>query len=224
MPCWSILNFQNRNSPLIEHLIFFHDHSIIILMWITFLTIYLISRSVLRSNFNRFFLEAQEVEIFWTIVPAIMLIFIGIPSLKVLYMIEENFSPIITIKTIGFQWHWGYEYSEIENLKFNCIIMKNNLIRLMNTSNHLIIPSIIPVQILISSKDVIHSWTIPSLGVKVDAIPGRINQCSIIIKRSRIIVGQCSEICGAGHSFIPIILESPSLSLFKKNLFISGWK
>jgi cytochrome c oxidase subunit 2 len=147
-----------------------------------------------------------------------MLFFIALPSLKTLYIIEENFSPIITIKTIGYQWHWGYEYSEIENLKFDRIIIKNNLIRLLNTSNHLVIPIITPTQILISSKDVIHSWTIPSLGVKVDAIPGRINQCLIIINRPSIIVGQCSEICGAGHSFIPIILESPSIKLFKDNL------
>jgi len=201
-----------------EHLIFFHDHRMIILTWITVLSLYLIFSSIISSNFNRFFLEAQEVELFWTIVPAIILIFIGIPSLKTLYIIEENFSPIITIKTIGYQWHWGYEYSEIENLKFNSMIIKRNLIRLMRTSNHLIVPTMTPTQILISSKDVIHSWTIPSLGVKVDAMPGRINQCSIIIKRPRIIVGQCSEICGAGHSFIPITIERPSMKLFKSNI------
>jgi cytochrome c oxidase subunit 2 len=218
MPCWSALNFQNSNSPLIEHLIFFHDHSIIILMWITILSVYLIVRSILASNFNRFLLEAQEVEMFWTIIPAFILFFIALPSLKTLYIIEENFSPIMTIKTMGYQWHWGYEYSEIENLKFDRIIIKNNLIRLLNTSNHLVIPIITPTQILVSSKDVIHSWTIPSLGVKVDAIPGRINQCLIIVNRPRVIVGQCSEICGAGHSFMPIILESPSIKLFKNNL------
>lgn len=218
MPWWRALNFQNRNSPLIEHLIFFHDHSMIILMWITILSVYLIMSSILASNFNRFLLEVQEVELFWTIIPAFILFFIALPSLKTLYIIEENFSPIITIKTIGYQWHWGYEYSEIENLKFDRIIIKNNLIRLLNTSNHLVIPIMTPTQMLVSSKDVIHSWTIPSLGVKVDAIPGRINQCLIIVNRPRIIVGQCSEICGAGHRFIPIILESPSMKLFKNNL------
>lgn len=197
---------------------FFHDHSIIILTCITVLSLYMIIRSIMRVRFNRFLLEAQELELFWTIIPAFILFFIALPSLKTLYIMEENFTPIITIKSIGYQWYWRYEYSEIENLSFNRIIIRNNLIRLLNTSNHLIIPIMTPVQILISSKDVIHSWTIPSLGVKVDAMPGRLNQCLLIVNRPGIMVGQCSEICGAGHSFMPIVLESPSIKLFKSNL------
>lgn len=220
MPCWSALNFQNRNSPLIEHLIFFHDHRMIILTCITILSLYMIIISICGISFNRFLLEAQELELFWTIIPAFILFFIALPSLKTLYIMEENFNPVMTIKSIGYQWYWGYEYSEIDNLRFNRIIIKNNLIRLINTSNHLVIPIITPVQILVSSKDVIHSWTIPSLGVKVDAIPGRLNQCLLIINRPGIMVGQCSEICGAGHRFIPIVLERPSISLFKNNLNI----
>jgi len=218
MPIWRKISFQDSNSPLIEHLTFFHDHSIVILISITIITLYLIITAAIGKNFNRFLLEIQEVELFWTSIPALILIFIALPSLKTLYIIEENNKPIITIKAIGYQWHWRYEYSDLREKNFNSIITKRNLFRLIETSNHLVIPIKTPTRIIISSKDVIHSWTIPSLGVKVDAIPGRINQTSILINRPRILVGQCSEICGAGHSFIPISLEVPSINLFKKKI------
>lgn len=169
-------------------------------------------------NFNRFFLEAQTIELFWTTLPAFILIFIAIPSLKTLYLIEENLNPLLTIKTIGYQWNWGYEYINFKNIKLSSLIINSSTTRLLKTSSNLIIPNYTPTRILISSKDVIHSWTIPALGVKSDAIPGRINQIFIIIKRPSLLVGQCSEICGAGHRFIPIILESPSIKNFIKNL------
>lgn len=223
MPTWTKISFQNRNSPIIEHLLFFHDHSIIILTIITIISMYLLTSSYISKRFNRYFIESQEVEIFWTIIPTIILIFIAIPSIKTLYIIEESINPILTIKSIGFQWYWGYEYSEFENLKFNSIITKRNKIRLIEVSNHLVIPTKTPTQIIITSKDVIHSWTIPSLGVKIDAIPGRLNQTTILINRPSIIVGQCSEICGAGHRFIPITLESPSIKKFKSLISLSGW-
>ena len=222
MPIWSSLSFQNRNSPLIEHLIFFHDHSIIILTTITLITIYLLVSSIKSKKFNKFFLEAQEIELFWTSMPAILLIFIAIPSLKTLYIIEENSNPILNIKTIAFQWYWNYEYSNIKKINFNSIINKKEIIKLIDTSNHLIIPIKTPTRIIITSKDVIHSWTIPSLGIKTDATPGRINQNYILINRPRILVGQCSEICGAGHRFIPITIERITIKSFKKLISLNG--
>lgn len=223
MPTWSKISFQNRNSPLIEHLVFFHDHSIIILTRTTLITLYLIISNTLIKSFNRFFLEAQEIEIFWTLIPAFLLIFIAFPSLKTLYILEESISPLISIKTIGFQWFWNYEYSNLKEFKYNSIINRRKIFRLIESSNHLILPINIPIRIIISSKDVIHSWTIPSLGVKIDAIPGRINQISILINRPGIFIGQCSEICGAGHRFIPISLEAINLKKFKRICSLGGW-
>jgi len=127
MPIWSKISFQDRNSPLIEHLSFFYDHSIIILTIITLICIYLIISSVISKSYNRFFLEAQEVELFWTSIPALILIFIALPSLKTLYIIEENIKPSLSIKTIGFQWYWGYEYPNSFNLKFNRILTKKTM-------------------------------------------------------------------------------------------------
>lgn len=210
MPIWNKISFQNRNSPLIEHLSFFHDHRIILIIIVTIIVISLLKTAYFTSSINRFFLESNQTELFWTSLPAIILIFIAIPSLKTLYTIEETFNPLLSIKTIGYQWYWSYEYPNLKNKSINALIYPSKKIRLESTSNSLVIPSLTLTKIIISSKDVIHSWTIPSLGIKTDATPGRINQIIIIIKHPRIIVGQCSEICGAGHRFIPIFLESPS--------------
>jgi len=218
MPIWNIITLQNRNSPTIEHLNIFHDHTITILVIITIITLYLITVSTLNYRFNRHLLENNQIELFWTILPTLILIFIAIPSIKTLYLIEEIISPSITIKTIGHQWHWTYDYSDFKNIKIRALNIKRNKIRLIKTFNRLVIPSNTPTRILITSKDVIHSWTIPSLGVKIDAVPGRINQSIILIKRPRVIIGQCSEVCGAGHRFIPIYLERPSIKLFLKKI------
>lgn len=222
MPIWSKIYLQNRNSPLIEHLIFFHDHRIILISVITILSFKIIKMSYLK-HFNQFLLESQEIELFWTSIPALILIFIAIPSLKTLYLIEENMSTLLTIKTTGFQWYWNYDYSNNIEKKIRSSFYNSIKIRSETTNNALIIPRIIPTRILISSKDVIHSWTLPALGVKSDATPGRINQIIFIVKRPRIIIGQCSEICGAGHSFIPIFIEAPNIKNFLKiefNYFI----
>ena len=212
MPTWSSLSFQNRNSPLIKHLTFFHDHAIIILITVTIAVIYLMLYNIKTNLYNRFIIEAQQIELFWTILPSIILIFIAIPSLKTLYIIEEIIIPNLTIKTIGHQWYWSYEYSDFKNIKFDTFISTNKITRLIDTSTHLIIPLKINTRILISSTDVIHSWTIPNLGVKVDATPGRINQIILIPNRPRISIGQCSEICGTNHRFIPITIETIKLN------------
>lgn len=216
MPIWNKIYLQDRNSPLIEHLSFFHDHTMLLICRITSLTFRIINRAAKIKNFDHFVLESHETELFWTSIPALILIFIAIPSLKTLYIIEENIRTIITIKTMGYQWFWSYEYSNLIITK-KVIATINNLsikIRSETTSNNLVIPTLTPTRILITSKDVLHSWTIPSLGIKSDATPGRINQILFNVKRPSILVGQCSEICGAGHSFIPIYIESPNIKEF----------
>ena len=213
MPIWSKIYLQDRNSPLIEHLLFFHDHRILVILLIITIIIIIIIIST-TNHFNRFILESHKIEIFWTSAPAFILIFIAIPSLKTLYLIEENIKTLLTIKTTGIQWYWNYDYSNNINKKINSSFFNSIKIRTETTRNNLIIPTVAPARILITSKDVLHSWTIPSLGIKSDATPGRINQIILLIKRPGIIVGQCSEICGAGHRFIPIILEAPHIKNF----------
>lgn len=222
MPIWSKIFSQNRNSPTIEHLIFFHDHRILLILSILVLTLNLLTFAIKTKNFNQFILESHETEIFWTAIPALILMFIALPSLKTLYIIEENINTMITIKTIGLQWYWNYNYSNILNKEpFSSSIFYSNKIRTETTNKSLVIPNITPTRMLITSRDVLHSWTIPSIGVKSDAMPGRINQILILIKRPGVLIGQCSEICGAGHRFMPIFLESPNIKNFLNSFLCS---
>lgn len=227
MPIWIALSFQDRNSPLIEHLSFFHDHTMVIILSITIITAYLLISSISRDFFSRRNRENQEIELFWTSLPVGILVFVSIPSIKILYMTDEIINPSLTLKTIGHQWYWRYEYSEIEKVQFDSFISSEEIPRLIQTNNHIICPNKTPVRVIVSSSDVIHSWTIPSLGIKVDAIPGRLNQLFMIINRTGILTGQCREICGINHSFMPITISSiPSSEFFRriKNLSFSGWQ
>lgn len=217
MITWSNLNFQNRASPLIEQIIFFHDHTLIILIIITILVGYIILRLFFNKFNNRFLSENQLIELIWTIIPAITLIFIALPSLKLLYLLDELNNPLITLKTIGHQWYWRYEYSDFKNIEFDSYIIQlenNQNFRLLDTDNRVIIPINNQIRILITASDVIHSWTIPSLGVKVDANPGRLNQTRFFINNPGLFFGQCSEICGTNHRFIPITIERIPLKNF----------
>lgn len=164
--------------------------------------------------------------------PIIILVYLALPSLKILYLTDEIFNPILTIKSIGHQWYWKYEYSDFKNINFNSFIIKNNELknfnfRLLDVDNNIVIPIKSQIRILINSADVIHSWTIPRIGVKIDAIPGRINQTIINAIRPGLFYGQCSEICGLNHRFIPIVLESTSNLNFIRwinLLLLDDWK
>nr|YP_009528522.1 cytochrome c oxidase subunit II [Parasarpa zayla]AYN60680.1 cytochrome c oxidase subunit 2 [Parasarpa zayla]WGL40281.1 cytochrome c oxidase subunit II [Parasarpa zayla] len=218
MATWSNLNYQNSASPLMEQIIFFHDHTMIILIMITILVSYLMINLIFNKFINRFLLEEQMIELIWTILPAITLIFIALPSLRLLYLLDELNNPLITLKSIGHQWYWSYEYSDFNNVEFDSYMINsfNNSsnFRLLDVDNRIILPMNNQIRILITATDVIHSWTIPSLSVKVDANPGRLNQTSFFINRPGIFYGQCSEICGANHSFMPIVIESISIKNF----------
>lgn len=231
MATWSNFNYQNRASPLIEQIIFFHDHTLIILIIITILVAYLILNLFFNKYINRFLLEGQIIELIWTILPAITLIFIALPSLRLLYLLDELNNPLITLKSIGHQWYWSYEYSDFNNIEFDSYIInspnENNNFRLLDVDNRIVLPINNQIRILVTATDVIHSWTIPSLGVKVDANPGRLNQTRFFINRPGIFFGQCSEICGANHSFIPIIIERISIKNFINwinNYSLDDWK
>nr|QVO50928.1 cytochrome c oxidase subunit II [Teinopalpus aureus wuyiensis]WLN31359.1 cytochrome c oxidase subunit II [Teinopalpus aureus] len=219
MATWSNFNLQNSASPLMEQIIFFHDHTLIILLMITILVGYLMISLFFNNYINRFLLEGQMIELIWTIIPAITLIFIALPSLRLLYLLDELNNPLMTLKSIGHQWYWSYEYSDFNNVEFDSYMMNYdksimNNFRLLDVDNRIVLPMNNQIRIMITATDVIHSWTIPSLGVKVDANPGRLNQTNLFINRPGIFYGQCSEICGANHSFMPIVIESVSIKNF----------
>nr|YP_010534092.1 cytochrome c oxidase subunit II [Ixodes columnae]UXX50304.1 cytochrome c oxidase subunit 2 [Ixodes columnae] len=220
MMSWSNISFANSNSPIMEQMIFFHDHSMMIILMITIITLYMIINITMNSLTSRLLMEGQEIETIWTIIPAITLIFIALPSLRLLYMMDESFSPSLSIKILGHQWYWSYELSDF-NIEFDSFMipsseLNNFSFRLLDVDNRLVIPFNSQIKFLISSSDVIHSWSITSLGIKMDAIPGRLNQSFSISYRPGLFFGQCSEICGANHSFMPISVEITSPQNFIK--------
>lgn len=197
-----------------EQIIFFHDFTLLVLLLIIIFISYLIINLFFNKFTNLFLIEEQIIELIWTILPRIILIFIALPSLKLLYLLDENNKPIITIKTTGHQWYWSYEYSDFKKINFDSYIIPlnetspTNTFRLLEVDNRMVLPFKTQIRILITATDVIHSWTIPSLCVKADAVPGRLNQANFLINRPGLFFGQCSEICGTNHRFMPIILES----------------
>lgn len=161
-------------------------------------------------------------EVVWTVLPAFILILLAIPSLKLLYSLDFlifEYEPIITVKVIGHQWYWSYEYvifsentiGQFENINFDSYLVAEDELspdglRLLEVDNPLMLPGNAYIRFLVTSVDVLHSWAVPSLGIKVDAVPGRLNQIFTFIKRSGDFYGQCSEICGVNHGFMPIRL------------------
>nr|ABY55909.1 cytochrome oxidase subunit II [Pterostichus morionides] len=221
MATWSNLNLQDSNSPLMEQLTFFHDHTLMILTMITMLVGYLMMTLSYNSYINRYLLEGQMIEVIWTILPAITLVFIALPSLQLLYLLDEVSNPLMTLKSIGHQWYWSYEYSDFKNIEFDSYMnsineMENNNFRLLDVDNRIILPFNTQIRTLVTATDVIHSWTVPALGVKIDATPGRLNQTNFFMNRSGLFYGQCSEICGSNHSFMPIVIESVMINTFMK--------
>jgi len=174
-------------------------------------------------------LHGTVLEIVWTLVPSVILIMIILPSFALMFSIDEVENFFITLKAIGHQWYWSYEYSlpfnftnaytDYKSIKYDSY-MKNedelNLgdLRLLEVDNPIVLPVKLPIRLLITAADVLHSWTIPSFGVKVDAVPGRLNQAPLFIKREGIFYGQCSELCGVNHGFMPITVNATTLYKF----------
>jgi len=219
MRSWAQLQLQDRVTPTITILLSFHDLILTTMILILSIIFYILIFTISNKLSNRIFKEAHKIEFIWTVIPAIILLLLAIPSLRLLYLIEESTPPIITIKAIGHQWYWNYEYRDLKYINFNSFILNENslntgIFRLLEVDNRIIIPIQTEIRLLVTASDVIHSWTIPSIGIKIDAIPGRLNQSFIYINRPGVFYGQCSEICGANHSFIPIVIESVNVKSF----------
>nr|YP_010180290.1 cytochrome c oxidase subunit II [Haemadipsa crenata]QVD39093.1 cytochrome c oxidase subunit 2 [Haemadipsa crenata] len=219
MPFWNQLMMQDSMSTMMINISSFHDYMIMTMVLVLSIISYVMLNLCVAKFTNRNILEAQELETLWTIAPAIILILLAIPSIKILYMLDEISDPLVTIKTMGHQWYWSYQYSDLNQIEFDSYMLPTEELklgdyRLLEVDNRLFVPFNKDIRMVISSSDVIHSWTIPSLGIKVDAIPGRLNQVAMNILFPSILYGQCSEICGANHSFMPICIEAISTKDF----------
>lgn len=239
--------FQRPYSPIAEGIISFHDDLLIFItfimafvMYVLYACINLYRRDKQKTSYPVFggFVHNPTLEIIWTIVPALILVNLAIPSFSLLYSVDEVLEPSFTFKVVGHQWYWSYEIMggnefletvlgdsdiEIEGTSFDSYMLaeedldfkKKHHTRLLTVDNHLPLPVKENIRVLVTSADVIHSWAIPSLGVKLDACPGRLNQTSLFIERAGYYYGQCSEICGVNHGFMPIGILG---------LNTSGWK
>lgn len=238
------LTFKDPATDIMEGIIDFHHdiqfYLIVIVTfvaWMLFSIVYEFGFSMyVGSSFSSFSkvlymrkasLLTQRVthgtmlEIVWTILPAVVLIGIAVPSFALLYAIDEIIDPMLTIKVIGHQWYWSYEYSDFndnEILFDSYMIPEEDLLegdlRLLEVDRKLWLPTHTYIRVLVTSIDVIHSWSVPSFGIKMDALPGRLNQVSLFLKREGIFYGQCSELCGVNHGFMPIGVKAVPLNLF----------
>nr|YP_001054779.1 cytochrome c oxidase subunit II [Astronotus ocellatus]BAF46808.1 cytochrome oxidase subunit 2 [Astronotus ocellatus] len=216
----SQLGFQDAASPVMEELLHFHDHALMIVSLISAFVLYIIVALVTAKVSNKFMLDSEEIEIIWTLLPAIILTLIALPSLRILYLMDEINAPHLTIKAMGHQWYWSYEYTDYEDLAFDSYMIPTQDLtpgqfRLLEADHRMVVPVESPIRVLVSAEDVLHSWAVPSLGVKMDAVPGRLNQLAFIASRTGVFYGQCSEICGANHSFMPIVVEAVPLEHFE---------
>lgn len=227
---WQV-SFQDPATPVMEGIIVLHHDLLFILTiigvavgWMLAKTTYLFyhTKNPIASQIT----HGTLIEVVWTVAPSLILMVIAVPSFALLYSIDEVIDPSVTLKVIGHQWFWSYEYSDFSNklektIQFDSyLIAEDDLekgeLRLLEVDNRVVLPMKTHIRVLITSSDVLHSWAIPSLGVKMDACPGRLNQVSLFIKREGVFFGQCSELCGVNHGFMPIVIESVSIEKYIK--------
>lgn len=228
------LGFHAPATPIAEGIINFHNHIMFFVFGIATFVSWLIVRclSHFSASVNQDpsdnFTHATVLEIVWTLVPAVILLFIAVPSFSLLYSMDEVVDPIMTVKVVGHQWYWSYEYSDYnetteENtgINFDSYMvadddLEKGAFRLLEVDNRVYVPVNNHIRLLITSADVLHSWAVPSFGIKVDACPGRLNQVTMFVSRTGVFYGQCSELCGTNHGFMPIAVEVVELPDYVK--------
>jgi len=226
------LGLQDPATPSMEGLIHFHNYIMIFLITIGVFTVWMLYQVI--SNFNARihpvavkFTHSTVLEIVWTIIPALILMVIAVPSFGLLYSLDELIDPTLTLKIVGHQWYWSYEYSDYvsleggESLNFDSYLVSTDdlsigAFRLLEVDNRVLLPINTHIRLLITAADVLHCWAVPSFGIKLDACPGRLSQASLFIKREGYFYGQCSEICGVNHGFMPIVVRGVSINTFIK--------
>lgn len=222
------LSFQDPATPIaqgiqdLHHDIFFFLIAIVVFVtWMLLRTLWHFHES--KNPVPSKIIHGTTIEIIWTLTPSVILMTLAIPSFALLYSMDEIVDPGVTIKAIGHQWYWSYEYSDYTDatpdgasIAFDSYMLPQDELeegdlRLLEVDNRVVLPIHTHVRVLTTAADVIHSWAVPSLGVKCDAIPGRLNQTSVFLQRPGVFYGQCSELCGANHGFMPIVVEGVSL-------------
>lgn len=239
-PKFGQYGIQDPATPALEGMIFFHNYLFLFILLIGFAVCYVLyyilatfntdsyEKSPVQNLIFRKWSHASQLEIIWTFIPAGVLLLLAVPSFNLLYSLDELIDPSLTLKVIGHQWYWSYEYSDfatleegVTSLAFDSYMvstsdLSSGAFRLLEVDNRVVLPIKTHIRLLVTAADVLHSWAVPSFGVKIDACPGRLSQVSLFLKRSGVYYGQCSEICGVNHGFMPIVVKGVSLSKFVK--------
>lgn len=220
------MGFQEAASPVMEQITSLHNFLMIVItiisFFVLFLLLYICTRFSAKNNPKPSTVTHNtKLEVIWTAIPAIILIVIAIPSLKLLYYMDRTEDADMTLKVIGYQWYWGYEYPDNDNVSFESYMipdedLKPGQLRLLEVDNRIVLPVDTTVRILVTAADVIHAWAVPALGIKTDAVPGKLNETWVKITKPGVYRGQCSELCGTLHGFMPIVIEAVSKEDFKR--------
>ena len=211
------LGFQKSASQSMSDIVWFHDYMLLpIITAITVFVLFLLAYACIRFRASKNPVASTTshnttIEVIWTLVPCLILIIMAVPSFKVLYSQDEIPKADVTIKAIGYQWYWGYEYPD-ENIIFDSYMIEDKDLqqgqpRLLTVDNEVVVPVNKVVKVMITANDVLHAWALPSFGVKRDAVPGRINETWFKADRTGTFYGQCSELCGIKHAFMPITVN-----------------
>lgn len=231
MSTWSQLNLQQAASSQMEEFMFFHDFANIILLFILLFVGGFLWRMISNRVIHNGLIEGHFLECIWTLLPGLVLIQLALPSLVLLYTLEESIKfKSITLKAIGHQWYWSYNYPEYENvidsdkIRFDSYItpttdLRHGDFRLLDVDNRVTLPNFSPIRVLVTRADVLHAWALPRIGVKRDATPGRLNLINLETHFVGVFYGQCSEICGANHRFIPIVIQFTDFKDWVKSLY-----
>ena len=210
-------SFQNPATDLMQEVISLHNGILIVMTVVTLFVLFLLFYVSFRFSAKRNPVPSTTthntvIEVLWTAIPIVILVVIAIPSFKLLYQQEKSDSYDMTVKVIGHQWYWEYEYPDHGDFYFESYMIQDEElqkddIRLLTVDNPLVLPANKNIQILITAGDVLHSFAMPSMGIKTDAVPGRLNETWINVKEPGTYRGQCSEICGSGHGFMPVVIK-----------------
>lgn len=211
------LGFQEAATPVMERLNDMHNILLAICFAIPIFVFFMIAYICLRFNKKKNPVASKnahntKLEIVWTAIPILILVLLAIPSLRLHYFMDERGDSEMTVKVLGRQWYWNYEYPEHGGIKFDSYMLKDNELkegdhRLLSVDNRLVVPVDTKVRVQVTGADVIHAFAVPAFGVKIDAVPGRLNETWFKSTKIGTFYGQCSELCGVGHGFMPIVID-----------------
>jgi cytochrome c oxidase subunit 2 len=218
------LSLQDPKSPVMEGVNNFHNLLLVVQFGIVGLVLAILAYCIVRFNSKRNPVPSRTshntlLEVMWTALPVVILIIIAIPGLRLLYFQDRAQEVDMTLKVAGHQWYWSYSYPDHGDFTFDSIIvpdeeLKEGQPRMLTVDNRVVLPVDTSIQILLTGEDVIHSWAVPALGVKVDATPGRINERWVRIDDEGVYYGMCSELCGVNHAYMPIEVHAVSKEAF----------